>query len=84
MQLLTLSEMAGRVNRSTKTFRKYVLEYSVPHVRLGRDLLFDEAEVLAYLKTLTDKKQEKRLKLARPRVRARLHGKGRFADQLGL
>ena len=61
--------MAARLNRSTKTFRKYVDEYDIPHVRLGRDLLFDRAEVEAYLKAETVKRRQKRYELAKPKRR---------------
>lgn len=82
MQLLTLSQMAERCNRSTKTFRKYVLDYDVPHIRMGRDLLFDENKVLAHLEKITEQKKTRRLELSKPRISAR--GEGRFAERLGL
>ena len=82
--LLTLSEMADECNRSAKTFRKYVDKLSIPHVRLGRDLLFDKDEVLAYLKSLTKQHPEQTLDPAKPRMRSRAVGKGRFAEALGL
>jgi hypothetical protein len=43
--------MAAHLNRSPRTFRKYVDEYRIPHIRLGRDLLFDPREVADYLKS---------------------------------
>ncbi len=50
---ITLKEMAQRLNRCPKTFRKYVIEYQIPHICLGRDMLFDAAEVENYLSNLT-------------------------------
>jgi excisionase family DNA binding protein len=50
---ITLKEMAQRLNRCPKTFRKYVIEYQIPHICLGRDMLFNAAEVENYLSTLT-------------------------------
>ncbi len=45
--------MANHLNRCEKTFRKYVLEYKIPHIRLGRDMLFSVDEVESYLLNLT-------------------------------
>lgn len=56
-QRIPLKEMARLLNRCEKTFRKYVVEYKIPHIRLGRDLLFNVAEVENYLKNLTMEKQ---------------------------
>ena len=50
---VTLKEMARLLNRCEKTFRKYVLEYKIPHIRLGRDMLFDAEEVEKFLLNLT-------------------------------
>ncbi len=50
---LTLREMAQRLSRCPKTFRKYVIEYQIPHICLGRDMLFDAAEVENYLSNFT-------------------------------
>ena len=52
-KLVTLKEMAALLNRCERTFRKYVIEYKIPHIRLGRDMLFDAAEVESHLKNLT-------------------------------
>lgn len=52
-KLLTLKEMAHRLNRCERTFRKYVDEYGIPHIRLGRDLLFNHLEVESFLKNKT-------------------------------
>ena len=50
---ITLKEMAQRLNRSPKTFRKYVIGYKIPHICLGRDMLFNATEVENYLSNLT-------------------------------
>lgn len=76
-RLLTSSEMAARLNRCPKTFLKYVEAYNVPHIRLGRDLLFDPVKVENYLENYHQKKTEARTRKA-PLVR-----KGRFAGVLG-
>lgn len=56
-KLLTSFEMAQRLNRCKKTFAKYVRAYEIPHIKLGRDMLFDEAEVIAFLKNLSQQPQ---------------------------
>jgi excisionase family DNA binding protein len=50
---VTLKEMAEILNRCPKTFRKYVEKYNIPHIRLGRDMLFDVQEVENHLKNRT-------------------------------
>ena len=50
---ITLKEMAQKLNRCPKTFRKYVIEYQIPHICLGRDMLFNVAEVENYLSNFT-------------------------------
>lgn len=50
---VTLKEMARYLNRCERTLRKYVAEYDIPHIRLGRDLLFNRLEVENFLKTKT-------------------------------
>jgi excisionase family DNA binding protein len=57
---LTLSQMAEKLNRCPKTFRKYVDELDIPYIQLGRDFLFDEAEVIAYLRVRTVEKKSRR------------------------
>ncbi len=54
---ITLKEMAQRLNRCPKTFRKYVIEYQIPHICLGRDMLFNAIEVENFLTILALKKQ---------------------------
>jgi len=49
----TLKEMAQKLNCCPKTFRKYVIEYQIPHICLGRDMLFNAAEVENYLSNFT-------------------------------
>lgn len=75
-RLLSSSEMAARLNRCPKTFIRYVKAYSIPHIRLGRDLLFDPAKVENYLENYHQKKSEVRTRKT-PLVR-----KGRFAGVL--
>lgn len=48
-QFLSLNEMAAQLNRCGKTFAKYVRKYDIPHIRLGRDMLFDPERVIAFL-----------------------------------
>lgn len=82
--MLTLSEMSKRLGRSTKTFRKYVDQYQIPHIRMGNDFLFDEAEVVAYLKKYTEQNDRRPVLKAEPKPKVRVAGRGRFAEALGL
>jgi excisionase family DNA binding protein len=49
---LKTAEMAAELDFCTKTFRKYVKLYRIPHTGLGRNMRFDKAEVEAFLKNL--------------------------------
>ena len=51
--LVTVKQMSALLNRCERTFRKYVRQYKIPHIRLGRDMLFNPPEVENYLKNLT-------------------------------
>lgn len=88
---LTLNEMAQRLNRCPKTFRKYIVEYRIPHIRLGRDMLFDANEVENFLSHLTMINQaavHKNQRSAAGKVKTKLHTKNktnnRYASLLGL
>lgn len=54
---ITFKEMAQRLNRCPKPFRKYVIEYRSPHICLGRDMLFNAVEVENFLTNLTLRNQ---------------------------
>lgn len=49
-KLLSLEEMAAELGKCSKTFAKYVRKYRIPHLKLGRTMLFDQVEVIAFLK----------------------------------
>lgn len=51
--LVTVKQMAFLLCRCERTFRKYVRQYKIPHIRLGRDMLFNPQDVENYLKNLT-------------------------------
>jgi hypothetical protein len=79
---LTLEQMAFKLNRCSKTFRKYVATYEIPHIRLGRDLLFDEAEVIRHLKA---RSTNTKIKLERKSVqKPKPSGNERYAKLLNL
>lgn len=78
-RLLSLSEMATRLNRCTKTFIKYVDAYDIPHIRLGRDLLFDPVKVETYLENYHEKKRE-----SRPKVRRRVAVRDSVSEFAGV
>lgn len=46
---IKLPEMARLLSRSAKQFRADVKKYNIPHLRLGRDKLFDPEEVERFL-----------------------------------
>ena len=65
---LTLAEIAVAYNRCSKTFLKYVELLSIPHVKLGRDRLFDKDEVDQFLKQLNESSLTKRVDLGPSKV----------------
>lgn len=72
--------MASYLNRCEKTFRKYVSEYKIPHIRLGRDMLFNIEEVENYLLnlTMTDMYSSERKKPEKKKIS---HGKKNLPNQ---
>jgi excisionase family DNA binding protein len=87
MPKLTLQEMADELGFCSKTFRKYVTKYKIPHVKLGRDTRFDSNEVWEFLRGLaiaepTQKIQLKPDKL--PRRSKRRPASTRYSQMLGL
>ncbi len=91
-QRVTLKEMARILHRCEKTFRKYVGEYKIPHIRLGRDMLFNVAEVENHLRNFTITTQNiepvKNSSGARSKSKRTLtnsdKSKNRYANLLGL
>jgi len=90
---LTLREMAQRLNRCPKTFRKYVIEYQIPHICLGRDMLFDATEVENYLSNFTQinqsSTQEPQIQIPRKsktksNTKNSYQSRNRYANLLGL
>lgn len=51
-EFLTIDEMAKVLRVSVKTFRKVVKEKSVPFIRVGKQMRFDEEKVLECLTTV--------------------------------
>lgn len=83
-RLLSLAEMAERLQRSPRQFRKDVRNRNIPHIRLGHKRLFDADKVLEYL-TSTEipiPTAPKRSKIT-PRIPNRAT-QSRFAERLGL
>lgn len=77
MQLLTLSQMADNLGCSVKVFSKDIKSKQIPYLVVGKRKKFDPVEVRAHLKALG---QSPKITDARARVR----GRGRFAEALGL
>lgn len=48
--LLTVSEMAERLRISTRTLQTLVSQHKIPHFRAGRQIRFDEADVIEALR----------------------------------
>jgi len=86
-QKLTLSEMAARMHRSTKTFAKYVHKLSIPHIKLGKEFLFDAEEVEKFLAAHTEANRQQTVTVVVPNLaQRRITGsnRGRFAGRLGI
>ncbi len=90
---ITLKEMAQRLNRCPKTFRKYVIEYQIPHICLGRDMLFNALEVEKYLSNLTMVNQLSTQQIqvynankpkTKPNSKKLVQSRNRYASLLGL
>jgi excisionase family DNA binding protein len=90
---VTLKQMANHLNRCEKTFRKYVVEYKIPHIRLGRDMLFNVEEVENFLLNLTmegdliqaDKKTETARKFGVKNKLSKLNkSQNKYAKLLGI
>jgi excisionase family DNA binding protein len=56
---LTLAEMADELRFCTKTFRKYVKEYRIPHSGLGRNMRFNKDQVISYLEERSRQETDK-------------------------
>lgn len=80
-RLLSLEEMARRLNRSAKTFKKYITQYKIPHYQLGSSLLFDPREVLSHL-SAEPKEQTKKAPVIR--FTRRKTKSGLLSERLGL
>lgn len=79
MNLLTLEEIASKFRKSTKTFSRLVKAHSIPHIKLGRSMLFDAAKVELYLESIHFETKPQRRLIRRPAREV-----GRFAGRLGL
>ncbi len=55
---IKLSEIAELLSRGAEQFRKEVIKYAIPHLRLGRDHLFDSEEVIEFLSAQIRKPEE--------------------------
>lgn len=81
--LLTLTEMAEQLKVSNKTLKKYVRDLDIPCTQLGSNLRFDEAEVMAILRS-SPPAAAKIVRL-KPQKPARHVGKkSRMAEALGI
>lgn len=74
--LISLSEMASRLNRTPRQFRKDISDRKIPHVHIGRQRMFDPEKVIEHLTV-----PKIRVKAERRTVTENV---GRFAERLGL
>lgn len=77
---LSLSDMAERLGCCAKTFRRHVLKQGIPHIRLGKRLLFDPNRVELYLETI----QMEKAKLERQGYRRMSREVTKYDVRLGL
>lgn len=73
-RLLSLTEMAERLQRTPRQFRKDVTTRKIPHIQIGRNRLFDPEKVVEHLMVGT----------VRAKLRTKAESSGRFAEVLGL
>jgi hypothetical protein len=89
MARLNLNQIAEAYRRSPKTFRKYVRELKIPHIQLGREMLFDPAEVERHLVSLSESGDRAAPDLkAKPAAKRTTRGPRpeakRYAEMLGI
>ena len=79
----SLEEMADHFDQCTKTFSKYVKAYGIPHIKLGRAMFFDKAEVIEFLKSRTMMPAEK-IRVPEKRIKSanRIRPQSEFAGFL--
>lgn len=80
-RLLTLAEMAEKLNRTARTFKSHVVRYNIPHYQLGPSMMFDPQEVLRHLSAKPDEQQTKAKVI---RFTRKKKGSNTFAERLGL
>lgn len=80
-RLLSLVEMAEKLSCSTKTFKRLISKYNIPHYEIGTRLRFDPVEVLAHLSA---KKEEQVKKPPVIRTSVRKTRAGLLSERLGI
>jgi hypothetical protein len=79
MSLLDLEATAKHFHRSPRQFRDDVKRLAIPHIRIGRRMLFDAARVELFLESLeTTNKPE------RSSVKRSVKPVNKYAEALGL
>jgi 2'-5' RNA ligase len=74
--LIPLEEMAERLKRTPRQFRKDITTRKIPHLTLGRVKLFDPEKVIEHLTAPSIK--------AKGKSRTVVETEGRFSEALGL
>lgn len=82
---LTLSEMAAHLGLSTKTLSKYVRADAIPHLRVGRQMRFDLAQVEKHFQARKEPIADpKRQRVGPARLKGQAVAGNAFSRALGL
>lgn len=83
MQRFTLQEMAAHLRyRSAKAFAAAVREHGIPHIPLGRRMIFDPAAVEAFL--IAKRERLATSNVVRMPVKRKKQNSGRLSARLGI
>lgn len=86
----TLHEIAAEYRVCDKTFRRRVRELGIPHIKLGREMLFVPEKVERYLEELTRSNVKANVLDFKPKPskkitkQKRAGDRGRYASMVGL
>jgi hypothetical protein len=79
MSLLDLESAAKHFHRSPRQFRDDVKRLTIPHIRIGRRMLFDAARVELYLESIDNANKPER-----SGVKRSVKPVNKYAEALGL
>lgn len=64
-RLISLEELATRLNCHSRTILRNLHKQNIPHSRVGKQLRFDEAEVLEHIKQAPNEQPKRKVKTRR-------------------